>query len=296
MINHNNGYLTTGGWTGDYDQWSPYQPNINPCPQPIVTIHPTITYDWQTNHDKKKRAPVRKLKRTMRAPVRRNKLAKSKKQTFITLVLDRSTSMGNCREAALAGVNEEIAEIKKHASKGGETFVSLILFDSVIDIVFENVPAAEVSPLELADYQMQGCTALRDAMATAIETMEGKQKKNKNQGFLVVLISDGQENVSGTTNEQLRSRIGELEGSDKWTFTYMLDGHSWEQATSFAFNTGVQIGNVSTFTSTAAGTERASGVMSGSVSSYLCSTRAGGGQSSVNFYNSGDGSESKVEG
>ena len=216
-----------------------------------------------------------------------------KKETFITLVLDRSASMGSCRESALDSINEQIGSIKKHSKKGGNTFVSLILFDDTIDVLYENVPVADVSPLELNDYQLGGCTALRDAMLTAIETMEGKQDGRKNQGFLTVLISDGQENASGTPADQLKSRIEELEGTDKWTFTYMLDGHSWEQARQFAYDSGVGVGNVSVFTSSARGMSNAGAAMTGSSVNYMMA-RDVGAQSSKTFYNSGDGSESRV--
>ena len=216
-----------------------------------------------------------------------------KKETFITLVLDRSYSMEHIRQTALDSLNEQIGSIKKHAKKGGKTFVSLILFDDTIDVLYENVPVADVVPLELKDYELGGCTALRDAMLTAIETMEGKQNSKKNQGFLTVLISDGQENASGTTPDQLKSRIEELEGTDKWTFTYMLDGHNWEQATQFAFDSGVSVGNVSVFTSTVSGTKAASGVIKNATVSYL-SAREAGEQSTPTFYNSGDGAESRV--
>lgn len=221
-------------------------------------------------------------------------MARGKKETFITLVLDRSGSMYTCHSAALDALNEQINSIKKHAKKGGKTYVSLVLFDDSIDIVFENVPAEDISPLELADYKLGGCTALRDAMVTAIETMEEKQASNKNQGFLVILISDGQENTSGTSNETLKARIEELEGTDRWTFTYMLDGHNWEQAIGFAAATGVNFGNVSVYTSSPAGTEKASAVMKSSTISYL-SARDKGVTSSKVFYNSGDGTESRVE-
>jgi hypothetical protein len=221
-------------------------------------------------------------------------MARSKKETYITLVLDRSGSMYTCHQAALDALNEQINSIKKHAKKGGKTYVSLLLFDDTIDIVFENVPAEDITPLELADYALGGSTALRDAMVTAIETMEEKQSFKKNQGFLVILISDGQENSSGTPNGVLQARIKELEGTDRWTFTYMLDGHNWEQAMGFAAATGVSLGNVSVYTSSPTGTEKASQVMRSSTVNYMA-RREEGITSSKTFYNSGDGTESRVE-
>ena len=130
-------------------------------------------------------------------------------------------------------------------------------------------------------------------MLTALETQEGKQNGKKNQGFLTVLISDGQENASGTSPDQLKSRIQEREGTDKWTFTYMLDGHSWEQARDFADATGIAVGNLSTYTSTSKGMANAGSVVRGATANYMDS-RLVGEQSVKTFYNSGDGAESAV--
>lgn len=295
MIYNNN-------WVPPYDTAGsiPWGIKPNPCPPPyvyppyvpwvppVVIQPPSIVI--------RPRAPVRRpTKPKKRAPIRRHTMNKKtgKKETFITLVLDRSASMGSCQQAALDSINEQINSIKKHSKKGGNTFVSLILFDDTIDVLYENRPVADVSPLELNDYQLGGCTALRDAMLTAIETMEGKQNGKKNQGFLTVLISDGQENASGTPADQLRSRIEELEGTDKWTFTYMLDGHSWEQAQSFADATGISYGNLSTYTSTAKGMGNASSVVRHATADYM-SRRLVGDQSVNTFYNDGSGAESKV--
>ena len=130
-------------------------------------------------------------------------------------------------------------------------------------------------------------------MATAIETMQEKQDGRKNQGFLTILISDGAENASGTTNEELKSRIEELEETGKWTFTYMLDGHDWEQATQFARATGVKLGNLSVFTADLGGTKAMSNALTGSSVNYMMA-RDVGAQSTPTFYNSGDGAESRV--
>jgi len=275
---------------------------INPCPpyvRPpyVIPWVPPVVIQPPPSIVIRPRAPVRRpTKPKTRAPIRRHTMSKKttgKKETFITLVLDRSYSMENCQQAALDSLNEQIGSIKKHAKKGGNTFVSLILFDDTIDVLYENRPVKDVSPLELSDYQLGGMTALRDAMLTAIETMQGKQNRDKNQGFLTVLISDGMENASGTPADQLKSRIQELEGTDKWTFTYMLDGHSWEEAREFADLTGVSYGNLSTYTSTSKGTVAASAAMRGATVNYL-SARDDGEQSVKTFYNSGDGSESAV--
>lgn len=284
-------------WCPDntYNPWgNPWNPQPYRPYEPYEPYKPYTPYIFPPLEPTRQRAPVRRVKRKVRAPIRRTKMARGKKETFITLVLDRSGSMCGCHQAALDALNEQINSIKKHAKKGGRTYVSLLLFDDTIDIVFENVPAEDITPLEMADYALGGSTALRDAMVTAIETMEEKQSFKKNQGFLVILISDGQENSSGTPNGVLQARIKELEGTDRWTFTYMLDGHSWEQAMGFAVATGVSLGNVSVYTASPIGTIKAGNAMRSATVNYLAD-REEGKTSSQTFYNSGDGTESRVK-
>ena len=288
---------TTTAWpmAGCWPPYDPWPKPTRPRPWPWDRREEPWIIPWPVPAPKP-RAPVRRKKTITRkrATIRRHTMARGKKETYITLILDRSGSMYNCQTAALDALNEQIGAIKKNAKKGGKTFVSVIIFDDSIDIIRENVSAEEISKIESAEYQLGGSTALRDAMLTAIETMQDKQNSAKNQGFLVILISDGQENASGTSADQLKSIIGELKGTDRWTFTYMLDGHTWEEAKEFALSTGVSIGNVSSYTSTPSGTAKASMVMRGAAVNYMA-VREKGVTASKTFYNPGDGSESKVE-
>ena len=265
-----------GPWPEPWPKPSPYKPWTEPWPSPII----------KPKKIKRKRAPVKKQKKSMRANV------KGRKETYITLVLDRSGSMYSCYAAALDAINEQIETIKKNAHKGGKTYVSLLTFDNEIDVVFENVLAQEVKHLTPEDYVLGGSTALRDAVMTAIETMEEFESSKKNQGFLMILISDGQENASGTPQEELQRRIEELD-ADKWTFTYMLDGHTWEQVQAFSVAYASPIGNMSTYTADSAGTLRSSHCMAAGVVNYMDS-RGEGETKSKTFYNDGSGEESKV--
>ena len=240
----------------------------------------------------KKVKPKSKRRASMK---RRRKVVKNKgqKETYITLVLDRSSSMCNCYQAALDAINEQIETIKSNAHKGGKTYVSLIIFDHEVEVIFENEPAEDLEHLTKEEYVLRGSTALRDAVMGAIDLMEEHENDDKNQGFLVVLISDGQENCSGVSREELQSRIEEANGSNRWTFTYMLDGHNWEQVREWAITYQTPLGNMCSYTADVAGTARAGVAMSGAVSNYM-NSREEGKTESKTFYNTGTGEESKV--
>ncbi len=282
-----------------YRPHAPKGPWPNPWPnpwgdpwQPIPWPDPFI---WPPEEEKKKkrarvrnpkkrRAQVRRRNTRKRAPVRRTRRSTMKKETHIVLVLDKSYSMDNCRKQALDALNEQIDGIKANAHKGGKTYVSVVLFSNIIDIVHEHVPAAQLEHLTLSDYVLDGNTALRDAMMTAIDLVQPKMNRKKNQGFLVVLVSDGQENASGTPQSTLKSRIEELEGTDRWTFSYMLDGHSWEDIGDMVLSGyGSSLGNYASFTSDAGGTEQA-GVALRACSVNYMDARAQGLTAKKNFY------------
>jgi len=258
---------------------------------PDTTFIPATTITvggWQS-------APV--IKRTIRKNKANVKRKKNKnttaKETYITLVLDKSGSMSDCYAAALSAINEQIGVIKREGHKGGKTFVSIILFDHEIEIIEENTPVNQLRPLTKDDYVLGGMTALRDAVSTAIDIMHKEQDRKKNQGFLMVLISDGQENSSGTTQQDLQSKISELSKDERWTFTYLLDGHSWQQVQQWSITYGTPIGNMNTYTSTAAGTVRGSSVIASSVCNYM-DARSEDLTGTKTFYNDGSGEESKV--
>ncbi|KKL13057.1 hypothetical protein LCGC14_2529550, partial [marine sediment metagenome] len=66
------------------------------------------------------------------------------------------------------------------------------------------------------------------------------------------------------------------------------------QATSFAYASGIDAGNVSVFTSTISGTEKMGAVVNNSLASYM-SDRSVGVTKKLDFYNDGSGAESRVE-
>jgi len=276
--------LTLSGWTyqpsttGE-NNWiglrpQPYITHWIYPPQPIVVRPNVIIQPSKT--EKPKAKITRRGKKGRKSGV--------KKETFVALVLDKSGSMFNSYQAALDAINEQIETIKKNAKKGGETFVTLILFNHEIEIIYENVPASQVDKLTEEDYIVGGTTALRDAMSVTIDTLYEYEDDDKNQGFLTILISDGMENSSGTTKDELKSKIDECD-SEKWTFTYMLGGSTWDQVQDWVWSVGASYGNTVSYTSSMAGTVTAGQNLASSVGSYF-SARSSGQQKTDEFYHS----------
>ncbi len=149
----------------------------------------------------------------------------AKTQIFNVVILDRSGSMERIRRAAVDGFNETLAGIKKAQEKfadSQEHFVTLVTFCSCeMKQVFDKVPAAEATPLTLADYEPCCCTPLYDAMGFTISSMRKHVKEIENAVVVVTIITDGLENASKEYNGSSIKQLVESLRKEGWTFTYM---------------------------------------------------------------------------
>lgn len=209
------------------------------------------------------------------------KKAKVKKITRVALVIDRSGSMSVIRRQAWSGINEQLKLLKDNAKKGGDTTVSYVQFDTEIETLFANKKAQELQQIKEHEYEPRGGTALYDALGQTIVNLSGLPETD-DTGYLVVVISDGEENSSKDwKGGALKAKIQELEKTGKWTFTYMLSN---VDIGSVQTNLGAHAGNISTFVSTPTGMTYASTVISTSSQTYL-QQRSKGISGSLNFYN-----------
>lgn len=147
-------------------------------------------------------------------------------QTHICFVLDKSGSMGSCRDEAISGFNEYVEQQKQLEDN---TTLTLVLFDSTVVTPIVDTKMADVRPIGKHDYVPNGCTALFDAVGRSIALTEPKVKKEDR--VLVVILTDGLENASQQirSHEQIRDVITMKEREGNWTFTYMGSGENWQQ-------------------------------------------------------------------
>lgn len=142
--------------------------------------------------------------------------------TELVFVLDRSGSMGDLERDTIGGFNGMIAKQKKQESKVN---VTTILFDDEVDIIHDRFPVEIIEPLTEKEYFVRGCTALLDAVGTAIEKMENVQKhlpEDHRAGKVIfVITTDGLENSSEHyTQEQIRRKI-EAKKKYGWEFLFL---------------------------------------------------------------------------
>jgi hypothetical protein len=112
----------------------------------------------------------------------------------ITLLIDRSGSMKNIREATQEGINGFLNEQAKEKIK---TLVTLCQFDDVFEVVYENVPIEEVPEYVL---RPRYGTALLDSMVETFERARARRQalpKDERPGIEhYLIVTDGGENSS----------------------------------------------------------------------------------------------------
>ncbi len=138
-------------------------------------------------------------------------------KVHLTLVIDRSGSMGSIKQDAEGGVNELISSRKKD-------ICSLILCefdDNYSEIIYKNIadaPAYKLSP--------RGSTAMYDAICKAIDStgtfLSSIPEKDRPDLVLFAIITDGQENASRVfTYDAMKQRITHQTDVYKWQFSFL---------------------------------------------------------------------------
>ena len=157
--------------------------------------------------------------------------------THYHIVLDKSGSMQTHYKETLEGLNEKLLSIKAIQGRNEDQpiYVSLTLFSDTPELVFENLPAAELPVLTEKDYVLDGMTGLLDAIGTVINRMKyalGRDLKEKNGTVMIVIFTDGGENASRMFKfSEISSTIKNLEASGNWNFAFIgADIDAWGAA------------------------------------------------------------------
>ncbi|HZS55653.1 MAG TPA: vWA domain-containing protein [Bryobacteraceae bacterium] len=143
--------------------------------------------------------------------------------TEIAFILDRSGSMGSCREAAIQGFNRFLQEQQQLE---GLARLTLVLFDDKYLTAINALPVAEVLPLDHKTYLPRGTTALLDAIGHTVDQLEarltGMPEKVRPGQVIIAILTDGLENASRQyTWRQIADRIKQQTERYGWTFLFL---------------------------------------------------------------------------
>lgn len=164
------------------------------------------------------------------------------KENFVHVcfVIDESGSMGGTEADVIGGFKTVIDEQK--AVENGTCSVSFYKF---ADNVHEIYKGKDVNDVEYLDgkYRPGGCTALFDAVGTAIdkigEWLDGMKEEDKPEKNIIVIMTDGGENSSHEYSaSKVKDMIKHQEDKYNWTFVYMgSDLTNAQDANSLGFGT-----------------------------------------------------------
>jgi len=198
--------------------------------------------------------------------------------TDITILLDRSQSMGSFGGEVVGTLNDFIAQQKE---AGDNARLTLVQFDSVsIETIRDAVPINEVTALGTNEFQPRGCTPLLDALGQTIartgERLKGIAETDRPDKVVFVVFTDGFENASVEfKKEAVNKMIGVQESVYKWQFVYLGAN---QDAFLEAAALGMAVANAATYTATGAGLKLAGQIVADNLVSYR-----GGRSTSMSF-------------
>lgn len=199
-------------------------------------------------------------------------------KNHVVFILDRSSSMESIRDATIKAFNDQVSAIREH-SRGQLTDVSLFTFSSTPDApTFFTAPVESLVTLNRDTFVPSGMTALYDTVLEATRQLTTLPDANdKDTSYLVVCLSDGDENSSHASGTEVSKRLEALQATGRWTFTYL--GCSAGDLTKMRAM-GISAGNSRGFSYSAAGVESTSALNCAATSNYF--TARSTGSSSVN--------------
>ena len=140
---------------------------------------------------------------------------------YVTLILDETGSMQECKGAAIAGFNQYVARLRQEPA---ETQFTLTLFNaSKTEVRYQAVPVRNVHHLDVETYRPHDTTPLYDAIGRTLTV--ARQQAPAEMRKLCAILTDGLENASTEyTRKQIFDLIKTCE-KDGWTFIYLGADH-----------------------------------------------------------------------
>ncbi len=193
-----------------------------------------------------------------------------KNLTEMVFILDRSGSMAGLEADTIGGFNSMIAQQREEQ---GEALVSTVLFDHESEVLHDRVPLEKIAPMTRAQYRVRGCTALIDALGSAIHHIGNVHKYAREEDVpehtVFVITTDGMENASHRyTADQVRDMVKRQKEKYGWEFLFL--GANID-AVSTAARYGIAEDRAANFRNDAKGQALVYEAMSGAVASVRAS-------------------------
>ncbi len=143
--------------------------------------------------------------------------------TEVVFILDRSGSMSGLEADTIGGFN---SLIEKQRKEEGEAYISTVLFDDNREVLYDRVPVDKVEPMNDNQYYVRGCTALLDALGSAIRHIANVHKyareEDRPEKTLFVITTDGMENASKKYSyKKVRHMVEKERDKYGWEFLFL---------------------------------------------------------------------------
>jgi len=199
---------------------------------------------------------------------------------YIGIIRDHSGSMAHISRPAMTDFNSNLAAMKEEARvRDIDTLVTVVEVGSSPrtdgkEFAVREVLTSVERVKQLNAYPTPGgSTPLFDGLSKLIDLLEAvPDKDGKDVAFLVMVITDGQENVNYRLGPVLGERIKGLQRTDKWTFTFRVP---FGYAQGLASQLNIPRGNVMEWEQTRQGFEKATRVTQTATQAYYASRSMG---------------------
>ena len=144
--------------------------------------------------------------------------------TELVVIMDRSGSMWPLAGDTINGFNSLIE--KQKADTNGDVHVTVVLFDTRFNVLYDCVDIKEIPKMTSKDYFPSGGTALLDAVGSTI-TSVGKRladtpEEERPANVMFVITTDGYENSSKEYDQkQIADMIEHQKTKYSWTFMFL---------------------------------------------------------------------------
>lgn len=205
------------------------------------------------------------------------------KRQYIGISRDHSGSMAHLASYAQKDYNDLLNSIKNASTvQNIPTWLSVVECgrpETPVNVEKVNVPINTVQPMYI--YPVGGNTPLFDSIGKLIETLESTPDAHDPEvSFLVMVITDGEENASIIWRNSLNEKIAQLQRTNRWSFTFRVPkGYAVPLSTTF----GVPRNNIIEWEQTIEGITKSSVYTMNSMETFYAG-RAMGATATMDFY------------
>ena len=147
----------------------------------------------------------------------------NKELTEIVFILDRSGSMAGLEDDTIGGFNVMLEKQKKEP---GQALLSTVMFSNESEVIYDRADIRKVEPMTGSQYCVGGCTALLDAIGSAVHHIANVHKYAREEDrpgkTIFVITTDGMENASRRYNyTDVQKKVQHEQEKYGWEFLFL---------------------------------------------------------------------------